>query len=98
MDEKKVEQYIHQSCKKYGLLHYNKKIILAPDIEIRIYINKNQRNISFHEYIDNSGFNNYIINYTINGIYRCYYFDKYRDFNELGNAIEYCVKKIAESI
>lgn len=69
---------------------------MTPDVEIRININ--QKNINFREYIDDTGFNNYSINYTINRIYRCYYLtDKYKDFDELENAIEFCIKTMLES-
>ncbi|MDR3597915.1 hypothetical protein [Clostridium sp.] len=97
MDEKIVKQHIQVLCEKYGLLYSDKKIVIAPDIEIRIHINTNQKNIHFHEYIDDNGFNNCSLNCTINGIYRCYYLDKYKDFVEIENAIEYCIKTILES-
>lgn len=96
MDEKIIKQHIQYLCEKYELLYSDKKIVIAPDTEIRIYIN--QKNIHFREYIFDTGFNNYSINYTINGIYRCYYLtDEYKDFVELENAIEYCIKKIFKS-
>lgn len=97
MDEKIVKRYIEDMCKKYGLLHSNNKIVIAPDVEIRININTNHKKIFFYEYVLDNVFNHYSINYTINELYRCYnLLDNYKDFAELENAIEYCIKTIME--
>ncbi|EKQ52657.1 MULTISPECIES: hypothetical protein [unclassified Clostridium] len=98
MDEEIVIQHIGILSEKYRLLYSNKKIVIAPDFEIRIRINTNQKNINFHEYIFDDEFNIYSINYTINRTYRCYYLiDKYKDFDKLENAIEFCIKVILEN-
>jgi hypothetical protein len=95
VDEEIIKQHIKDACEKYDILYSDERIVVAPDIEIKIYIN--ERDIHFHEHIDNTVFNTYSINYTINKEYRCYYIDKYRDFVELKDAIEYCIKTILES-
>lgn len=97
MDEEIIIQHIQVLCNENKLLYSNNKIVIAPDFEIEIRINLSQQSIHFQEYIDDSGFNSCIINYTINRIYRCYYLDKYKDFSELENAIEYCIKIILEN-
>lgn len=95
MDEAIANQYMQDLCEKYQLLYSNKKIIMSPDFEIRI--NTIKRNLYFYEYVDNSFFNHCSLNYTINGKYRCYnLMDKYKDFDELKDAIEYCINTILE--
>lgn len=97
MDEKMIKQHIKNLCEKYGLLCSDDKIVIAPDVEIRVIINANQKNIHFREYVFDNGFNIYSINHTINRTYRCYYLiDKYKDFVELEDAVDHCIKTILE--
>ncbi|EHJ00643.1 hypothetical protein CDLVIII_4110 [Clostridium sp. DL-VIII] len=97
MDEEIIIQHIQVLCNENKLLYSNNKIVIAPDFEIEVRINLNRKSIHFQEYIDESGFNSCSINYTINRMYRCYYLDKYKDFSELGNAIEYYIKIVLEN-
>lgn len=95
MDELIVQQYIQDLCKKNQLLYSNKKIRMSPDIEIRVKIDK--KSIYFYEYIEDSFFNYCSVNYTINGLYRCYnLIEKYKDLDELEKAIDYCFSSILE--
>ncbi|MFT8349481.1 hypothetical protein [Clostridium saccharoperbutylacetonicum] len=97
MDEKTIKEYIDNSCRKYGLLYSDKKIVISSEKEIRIHININQNCIQFSTYIQNTNFETDRISYTIDGMYRhLNQKDQYKDFNDLESAVLFCIKTILE--